>query len=398
VATRLVDEDERRRRMARRHRLAPAQRGDDVAEIADDLVCLHSTDPVSVYLSAAVRMHLPSREAVEKALYEERSLIRHHAMRRTLWVMSTEVTRLAHASSTRRIAVTEHKRTLKFLADNSVAPDVAAWLDSAKVQVLDALHRLGPATAKRVGDELPELRVPLQLAPGKRYGTTVSAHTRVLLLLGFDGAVVRTRPVGTWINGQYRWALMSDWIDGGIGQPDELDERSAAAQLAGRWLRAFGPGTTEDLRWWTGWTLTSVRRALADVGAVEVQLAGGATGWLADDDLEPEDEIEPWVALLPALDPTTMGWKQREWYLRPADARLLFDTNGNGGPTVWADGRVVGGWVRRPDGTIAVRLLADVGRDQRNAVEAAAHSLEALVGDTHFTVSFPAPLQKELLV
>ena len=40
-----------------------------------------------------------------------------------------------------------------------------------------------------------------------------------------------------------------------------------------------------------------------------------------------------WVALLPSLDPTTMGWRGREFYLDPADVLYLFDTNGNAGTT-----------------------------------------------------------------
>ena len=58
---------ERRARLARRHRLVPSTRTDDVAAIADSLVALHSSDPVSVFLSAMARMRHPSIAAVEDA-------------------------------------------------------------------------------------------------------------------------------------------------------------------------------------------------------------------------------------------------------------------------------------------------------------------------------------------
>ena len=67
-----------------------------------------------------------------------------------------------------------------------------------------------------------------------------------------------------------------------------------------------------------------------------------------------EDAVRPtapWVALLPALDPTTMGWQGRGWYLGPHGPRL-FDRSGNAGPTVWVDGHIVGGWAQRPDGEV----------------------------------------------
>jgi hypothetical protein len=216
--------------------------------------------------------------------------------------------------------------------------------------VLDALAD-GPMTARDLGRTVPELAVPVMIGTG-RQATSVAAHTRLLLVLGFAGDVVRARPTGTWINGQYRWAAADGWIPGGIDAG--LDKRTAAAELTQLWLRSFGPATRADLQWWAGWTSATTTRALADVGAVEVVLDDGP-GFLLLDDLEPVDAPEPWVALLPGLDPTTMGWKQRSWYLDPAVAAAVFDRNGNGGPTVWVDGRIVGSWVQRRDGTIAVR-------------------------------------------
>src|SRR5262245_12885981 len=76
MSVRTVGVDERRARLALRHHLAPAARRDDVVELARDLVALHSTDPASVYLSALARMRTPSLEAVDRALYEDRTLVR----------------------------------------------------------------------------------------------------------------------------------------------------------------------------------------------------------------------------------------------------------------------------------------------------------------------------------
>ena len=227
-----------------------------------------------------------------------------------------------------------------------------------------------------------------------RQATSVAAHTRLLLVLGFAGDVVRARPTGTWINGQYRWAAADGWIPGGIDAG--LDKRTAAAGLARLWLRSFGPATRADLQWWAGWTAATTTRALADVGAVDVELDDGP-GFLLPDDLEPVDVPEPWVALLPGLDPTTMGWKQRSWYLDPGVAAAVFDRNGNGGPTVWVDGRIVGSWVQRRDGTVAVRLLTDVGEARRDEIDRAAAGLQELLGDVRFSVRFPAPLQAAML-
>jgi hypothetical protein len=92
-----------------------------------------------------------------------------------------------------------------------------------------------------------------------------------------------------------------------------------------------------------------------------------------------------------------MGWKRREWFLPAEHTSLLFDRNGNAGPTIWVDGHVAGGWVQRRDGEIALRVLGDVGRERLAAIDAAAESLTELLGPTRFSVRFPAPLQAQLL-
>src|SRR5260370_41580603 len=67
---------------------------------------------------------------------------------------------------------------------------------------------------------------------------------------------------------------------------------------------------------------------------------GAPTGWVLPDDVDPEPPVEPWAALLPALDPTTMGWKDRDFYVDPDFAPAVFDWAGNVGTTG-------GGWPAR---------------------------------------------------
>jgi hypothetical protein len=390
---RTISDDERRARLAHRHRLTPQGRTDDVAAIADSVVALHSSDPVSVYLSAMARMSAPSVDAVEKALYVDRSVVRHHAMRRTLWVATPEVARLMHAAATRKLVGPEHRRTAKLLAANGVE-DPERWLADARARTIEALEVHGPMTARALGQKVPALRQGIVMAPGKKYSATISAHTRVLLLLGFEGHVVRTRPTGTWVNGAYTYAPADDWVEGGL---DGHAERGAARELALRWLQRFGPGTAADLQWWAGWTVATTRTALVDCGAVELRLAGAVeVGYVAPGDEEPVSAVEPWVALLPGLDPTTMGWKQRSFHLDPELVPRLFDRNGNGGPTLWVDGRVVGGWGQRKDGEIVLRIMSDVGAAAREALQQQADDLQKLLGEVRFSVRFPAPLQAEL--
>jgi hypothetical protein len=385
---RTIGVEERRSRLARRHLLLPADRTDDLAAVADALVALHSSDPVTVYLSAAARSASPSLAALDAALYDDRRLVRHHAVRRTLWVATVPVVRELHAAATRALVGPDRRRTAGYLTASGVE-DPEAWLDDAARQVVADLRVHGPSTARELGERIPALRAPIVVG-GPRWGATQAAHTRVLLGLGFAGTLVRTRPVGSWVSGAYRYALAEDWLPGGLG---DLDPRAARAALAGRHLARFGPVTLEDLRWWTGWTVAATRGALADAGAEEVGVDDGPA-WVAAGDGGPVEPAGPWVAALPSLDPTTMGWKQRAWYL-PAAAAEAFDRNGNAGPTLWVDGRVVGVWAQARDGRMLTRYTEDVGRRRRDELEERLATLAAVVAETRFTVRFPGRLRPE---
>ena len=60
--------------------------------------------------------------------------------------------------------------------------------------------------------------------------------------------------------------------------------------------------------------------------------------------------------------------------------RRRFDTNGNGGPTIWVDGRIVGGWAQLRSGEVVPFLLEDVGTEATRRIEAEAAALEAWIG------------------
>ncbi|MGH9209339.1 MAG: winged helix DNA-binding domain-containing protein [Acidimicrobiales bacterium] len=389
---RRVTVTERRARLGRRHRLSAGQRCDDVTEVARSLVALHSTDPATVFLAAAARMADPKVVAIEDALYEHRSLVRMLGMRRTMWVAPTELVPVVHAGCTVAIAARERRRLLKLLQDVGITDDTAAWLAAVEQATLQALKDRGGAFGTELSTAVPGLRTRYVYAEGKSYGGQQNATTQILNLMSMDGAIVRGRPRGAWNNSQYRWAPIERWLPEGMAALDRVD---AHAALVEGWLRAFGPGTIGDLKWWTGLNLGEVRTALVRLAVVEVDL-DGASGLLLADDLEPVEPPGPWIALLPALDPTAMGWSGRDWYLGDHRSRL-FDRSGNIGPTVWADGRIVGGWAQRKStGDVVFRLFEDVGAEAATAIETEAERLAAWIGDVRVTPRFRTPVEREL--
>lgn len=391
----LISNAERRRRLAHRHLLLPELRAPNLPMVVDALVALHSSDPVTVYLSAAARLRNPSITSIDHALFNVREVFRHHAMRRTLWVMGKETIVSAHASSTVKIAQAEERRLLSWLEATPSISEPRTWLEMATGRIVDYLSTNPPASTREIGLALPDLALPLVVAQGTRSQNTIPGHSRTLLIAAMNGVVVRTRPQGTWIASNYVWDTAKRW---GLPPLTGREPAQGAAALLFRLLDRFGPCTLTDLKWWTGWTLTMTRKALADIDAAEVSLESGATGWVnAGDAVGPTEDIAPWVALLPGLDPTTMGWKERDWFLPPDVAAHVFDRNGNAGPTIWADGQVVGGWAQRASGEIAFDLHRDLTREYRDLLTAETTRIVEFVGDTRFSVRFPSPNQKRLL-
>ncbi|MFF7978998.1 winged helix DNA-binding domain-containing protein [Streptomyces sp. NPDC007901] len=389
-AERHIGVAERRARLAVRHRLAGPARAAGPEEVADSLVALHGSDPATVYLAVGARLADAAKTVpeTERALYADRTLVRMHGMRHTVFVFPADLTAVVHASTGLTVAARERAALLKDMA-RAGAPD-AAWLAEVETSALAALARRGQATAAELAADEPRLREQFAYAAGRSYEGVHTVSTRLLRVLGVEGRVVRGRPLGSWTSSQFRWAVAPEH--------PETDPAEARAVLLNRWLAACGPATEADLQWWTGWRVTEVRRTLAAVGARPVSLDDGTTGYVAADDLAPVlAPPEPWAALLPGLDPTAMAWRQRDWYLAPELRPPLFDRSGNVGPTVWWNGRVVGGWAQRADGEIVWRFLdPGVRREAEEAVADAAARLRGWVGTTKVTPRFRTPLEREL--
>ena len=106
---------------------------------------------------------------------------------------------------------------------------------------------------------------------------------------------------------------------------------------------------------------------------------------------------EPWVALLPVLDPTVMGWKSRAFYLDPGHVPFLFDSNGNAGTTVWVDGRVVGCWVQDAEGVVDVRLVEKVPSPAVKALTAEAERLTEWLAGVRVGTVYPSAAMKTVM-
>jgi hypothetical protein len=392
---RTITMQQRRRAMVRRHHLAGDARDPEAATRA--VVALHATDPASVYLSVLARSAASTLTDVAVAMYARRSLVRWMAMRRTLFVFAREDIALVQAAVTTPLAKTLRRALVSRLLRNGSEPpidgDIGRWIADLEDRVERALAQRGSASGAQLASDEPALRtLILAKAPSDR---SQNVTTSLLTLMSADGRIVRGAPTGAWTSRHHRWEPISRWWAQGL---PSIDPAQAQQDLARRWLERFGPARIDDLQWWTGWNKTTTRHALANLAIDEVDLHGQSGIVLAssgEDDGFFADTVDPIATLLPALDPTPMGWKTRDWFLA-IDPGHIYDGAGNIGPTLWWDGEIIGSWALTPDGEILTKVIADRGAEARTAIDHAATQLHARLGGTVVTPAVRTPLAHAL--
>lgn len=216
--------------------------------------------------------------------------------------------------------------------------DAVGWDETryaaAEQQALAALAEHGALTSAELAAAVPALREQIVTYPGKPYESRQRVCVHVVGVLAEEGRIRRALPAGSWASAQFRWALARPL--------PYLPAADSMTALARHHLAAYGPVTAADLKWWTGWSLTNTRKAIAATGAEAVELDEGI------------------------------------------------------GPTIWADGRIVGAWVQHPDGHINHTLLTGPGAQARAAIETETARLTAFLAGTRVTPAYRTPLERHL--
>ncbi len=378
--------------MVRRHHL-----GGDAATpetVTRAVVALHATDPASVYLSVLARSSASTLADVSAAMYERRTLVRWMAMRRTLFLLPRPDVPVVQAAISTPLTAVLRRRLVSQLKRNGTDPpvdsDLEAWLFSLQGQVEQALRARGSATGAELAADVPALRtyIPPRAASDRPQNVT----SALLTMMSAQGRIIRGTPTGPWTSRHHRWEPVEHWWPDGL---PELAADDSQRELARRWLTRFGPATADDLQWWTGWNKTTLRHALRELPVEEVDLHGGTGIALTGDDLHDAATAPPAAALLPALDPTPMGWKRRDWFFG-IPQHHVFDNRGNIGPTLWWNGEIIGSWAVTSAGEIRTAVLADRGAAARSAVRDTAARLEARLQGTAITPAIRTPAEREL--
>ena len=109
---------------------------------------LHATDPATPYLSLWARLPGFAVADLDAELYQRRTLVKHLAMRRTLWMVRAEDLPLIQSGASDRVADNERRRLVADAQKAGITDDGDTWLDTACAAVLRHLTEHGPASAK----------------------------------------------------------------------------------------------------------------------------------------------------------------------------------------------------------------------------------------------------------
>jgi hypothetical protein len=309
---------------------------------------IYGTAP-TCYLSAAARVAGFRVADLDAELYGKRSVIRLRCMRGMAYIEPVALASVLFACTGEA-----PDKTLRRIGKYSGLGEdgVLALAD----RVLDALAGRPPMTVREIRDALGA-----ELPPGAREGLQYT-----VALLGRTGRIVRAEVRGSWRSDNYAYALWDDWVG---GPREDIDPAAARVELARRYLRAFGPATANDLKWWTGWTKRDTDPALAALGdeITPVSLDGmdGLDAWVltAEAAALAAAEPVPSLRLLPVWDTYLMAYASaagRARQVTEAGYPRVYDKGGNATSTVIVDGMAAGVWELDPDaGTVTVAPFDD---------------------------------------
>jgi uncharacterized protein YcaQ len=289
---------------------------------------VQAQDQVAGMLSIRVRSSSLTRADVERALVEERSIVRLWAMRGTIHLVPAEDARwlndvfapAAMAASHRRLGQLGVPEADRPRAVEAIRAALAAHGPLTRTELMEHVARAGVATAGQAAAHLPQLAA-------------------------LEGHVCFGPPAGA----KPTYVLRDDWI----GPLPARPRHEALAELARRYVGAYGPAAPEDLAAWSGLALRDARAGWAAIAPdlVEVRVRG-ERAWLAREDAallgEPLPKQPP-LRLLPAFDTYLLGYRTRDLAVPPEHARRVWPGGGIVRPTVMENARAVGTWRRRGD-------------------------------------------------
>jgi hypothetical protein len=173
-------------------------------------------------------------------------------------------------------------------------------------------------------------------------------------------------------------------VDARIPPARDVSANESLCELTLRYFTSHGPALVHDMAWWSGLTVTDVRRGIEIAGRALEQRSIDGKPYVAEaGGFEPARVPEPHVLLLSNYDEYLGSYTDYSPIFDASlpTARSVADVLGV--HIVVRDGLVVGGWRRsigRERATANVTLLLPFTRAERTALEAAAEAWARFLG------------------
>lgn len=294
------------------------------------------------HLSALARLDDYALADLDRAVEEDRELVRVRAMRYSVYTLPRDL--LVIALAARR---PETERTFR-----TRSKSVDGYEGYAR-RVEEALAE-GP---------LPTAEIREHADPDGELGSRFSL---VIARMAAECRLVRATTTGSWRSNRLTYARWDRWLPD--VDPWSLEPEEARPLLVERYVAAYGPVGEEDVAWWAGWTRRDTREA---VDPVDLSTQGDAL------------ELLEGTRLLPVWDVLMVAYRHRERLLEPEHERFIYDDRGNATSVVLADGRVVGIWdLGSEDDPLTIRVapLGTWSERRWGDVGVQAHRIGSMVG------------------
>ena len=313
--------------LARHHLLERAPR-DRALQVIDDVLGLNAQGALNYHVSLWSRVEGLSNGFIGESL-ESRALIRCYSVRGTVHVAPVSLYVLVNAAL-RDHLVSGFERQLD---KSNLMESGGLWRQYAQ-EVLEALGDQ-PSTVSELVGRL-----------GWRHPEAKRLMNALVRLLGYRGELCHAASGGPWyVNTENTYVRMDAWLPGQIYVGDGGEAR---AQLAERYLKAYGPATVSDFRYWTGLSASLAKGAFKAIEGKLIKVMSQECGklFLLEEDLDALLGVEPMemVRLLPAWDALIMGHADKTRIMDPEHRKQVFLRLADVAPTLLIDGRVAGTW------------------------------------------------------
>ncbi|OKI09958.1 hypothetical protein A6A06_04880 [Streptomyces sp. CB02923] len=357
---------------------------------------LQAQEPQEPFVGLWSRLHAFD-PAELSGLLTGRSVVRTHLMRRTVHLLTADdvlAWRARHDAMLRQRVLGTYRRELAGVDLDELAAAGRAVMADGEPRSMSELARAvagrwPDAGPRPLGEMLVAALIPMVQLPPRGLWRTKAGVRNVPLSAWLGREIDRPGPSPSDGAGPER----GSGPEKGAGPENASDSANGSGPVSGsgpvkgsdpagealvrRYLAAFGPAASADLRAWCG--LAGLPRAVAAVREELVTFRDERGRELLDlpGAPRPDPGTPAPVRFLPAFDNAILGYHDRGRIIDDAHRGLSVA----GERVVLVDGRVAATWTAAKDGTVAVAPLRRFSRGERTAVAEEGEALASFLSD-----------------